>query len=175
MKKKVLTVIITSLFLMILFSTVSTNALNTNSSIKATYGYEDYNHNGGVINISYNAQFVNHPAVARGDGSKNNPYIIENWRVKTIDIEHTDKYFEINHCYIYYRDAIFFNRVNNGKIQDCVLDANQGYYGIELFWSSKNEINDCSIASYIYPLCLKSYSNNNIITVSYTHLRAHET
>lgn len=166
MKKKILAIIIVSLFLMTIFSVISTHALNTISSsltVNTTYDYDDYTPNGGVIYIRYNTGFVDHPAVARGDGSKNNPYIIENWRAKTIEIKDTTCYFEVNHCFIYYRDGIFFNRVSNAKIQDCVIENSAGACGIELFWSSNNEINDCSIIGYNYSFHLKSYSNNNII------------
>jgi len=167
MKKKIPAIIITAIFLMTVFSTTSTVALKTNTSsptVKATNNYEDYTDNNGVIAITANDEFIGHSAVTPGGkGTKNNPYIIENWNVKEIVIRNINCYFEINHCYIYGTYGIYFYRTNNGKIQDCILETTNGFDGIKLFWSTNNEINDCTITHYIRPFYLVSYSRYNTV------------
>jgi parallel beta-helix repeat protein len=164
MNKKMLSLIIVSLFLMMIFSAVSPHGLKT---ISSSLIYEDYTDTDGVIDIRSNYHFVNHPAVNCGDGSSDNPYIIENWRVKQIIIYNTTCYFEINNCFIYYTNGIKFNGVSNAKIQNCIIDyivPNAfGARGIELFWSTGNEINNCTVIGYKNSLFFRSFAYNNII------------
>ena len=133
--------------------------------IMPSNGYRDYTENDSVIRIEDNDDFINHPAVTPGGkGTQSQPYIIENWKVKKIIIKYITVYFEINDCYIYDGYAIYFYQVRNSKIQNCVIEREKGYCGIELKWSSNNVIDNCDLYNYLNPIMLTFHSTNNVIS-----------
>jgi parallel beta-helix repeat protein len=91
--------------------------------------------------------------VVSGSGTKNNPYIIENWEIRSesatgITIKNTDSYFLINNCYIYggrdtQKCGIFFNQVRNGEIINCDVTNNDD--GIFLHNSSFIKVTNCKL------------------------------
>jgi parallel beta-helix repeat protein len=74
--------------------------------------------------------------VVGGNGSKSNPYIIENWSINTrntngIEIRNTNAYFKIRNCYIYNGSnhenvGIVFDNVINGEITNNNCSYNEG-------------------------------------------------
>ncbi len=132
--------------------------------IQSQNNYEIYDYNNGIINISSDSGFINHPAVRYGRGTKTNPYLIENWHAKKIVMEKIyDTYFEINNCYFDGGYAFDFYKVNNGIIKDSIIESSNGYDGIKLIWSSNNYFSNCKINNYLRSFYLRSFSNNNII------------
>ena len=109
------------------------------------------------INITNNSQFNSTNGVRFGNGSKNNPYIIENWSIDAyyddgIWIENTDAYFIIRNCYIYngntknrFRYGISFDKVTNGMAENNRLTNN--YIGIKMNNSKGNIIANCTCNS----------------------------
>lgn len=167
MKKKTLSAVLISIILLTVFSPLHSNASNIKSSdsfIKIDNNYEDYTDNEGIIDITSNEEFMNHPAVGPiGDGSENNPYIIENWRAKQIIIKNVNCYFEIKNCFVYGPYGIYFYRTNNGKINNCTLESDNGYDGMRLVWSINNQVQNCQINNFRGGFYLTSYSTGNIV------------
>ena len=93
------------------------------------------------ISISFNSEFTSENGVTSGNGTEENPYIIENWEINGgganngIYISFTDSYFIIRNCYIHNTKdlsgnlyGILLNSVDNGIIEDCLIKNNN--YGI---------------------------------------------
>jgi len=129
-----------------------------------TNDYIDYTNNDSTINIERNEDFIDHPAVTTcGDGTEENPYIIQSWRVKKIIIKNTNVFFEIKDCFLYDGYPIYFFRVTNGKIDNCLFEKDKGFKAIELKWSTNILIKNCIINNYLHAFYLNYYSNNNLI------------
>lgn len=121
------------------------------------------------IYINGNDDFIPENGVIAGNGTKENPYIIEGWEINAsntdgIRIENTDAYFIIRNCYIYggkknYNDGINFYNVKNGGIENVICKEN--YVGIRLYESSLNKISNSSINKNEIGFIV-AYSPNNI-------------
>lgn len=116
--------------------------------VKAYTGHEP-------IRINSNNDFDANHGVSYGDGTENNPWIIENFEIDgsgegyCIYIGNTTDYFIIQNCYLhnaseqlyhtYYEDSglIFYN-VENGAVRDSKMATN--YNGIYLYESCNNVI-----------------------------------
>ena len=137
------------------------------------------------IHIYGNDEFTEENGVTGGSGTKEDPYIIEDWELPSIDISHTTAYFIIRHCYLYGDHAVDFSHVGNGTVQDCILEASgNGYVAFSIAYGNNIIIEYCNITNCwnafgIYDTrdsiihhctineCNKAfilaYSNNNII------------
>ena len=113
------------------------------------------------IYINGNSQFTAANGVVKGDGTENNPYVIQCWDIDAstvpspyggITIENTDAYFVIRKCAVH--DAIvdayvgiLFDNVTNGIIE--FVTSNNNDVGIELIDSPRTIVKGCDIhASY---------------------------
>ena len=86
-----------------------------------------------TIYICGDDSFIACNGVVAGCGTKENPYIIEGWRIRAqhadfaINIAQTTRYFVIRNCVL--KDAlsagIHFNTVSNGSIEGCQLLRNE--------------------------------------------------
>ncbi len=102
--------------------------------------------NHSYIHINGNNGFNSTNGVVRGNGTKENPYVIENWSIDAklkdgIKIENTNLSFTIRNCYIYNALSsgnwgIYLNYVKNGSIINNSLKNNNG--GIAIYYSSNN-------------------------------------
>ena len=141
----VLTVLIASIGISIV---PSINVNGQNSSTGVT------NHD--PIQIHGNDDFTTENGVTGGSGTKNDPYIIENWDIDGtttrigIQIQYTDAYFTIRNCIIHHgggwdSHGIYLYNVKNGNIENCEIYA--FCWGISSFWGyTKNiQISSCSI------------------------------
>ena len=127
----------------------------------------------GIIHINGNSQFTSSNGVISGAGSKNNPYIIENWSIDAkgtnhgIWIENTNSYFVIRNCFIYnatdrYRCGIFLRNTRNGGVENNRIASN--YYGIQLYNSDYNLISNTTCNSNSNDGILLRYSDLNIVS-----------
>ena len=94
------------------------------------------------IYINRNENFTEENGVVGGNGTKENPYIIEGWEINAsitdgIRIENTTAYFVIRNCYIYkgienYNYGMVFLNVRNGEVENVILYEN----GVSIRYSS---------------------------------------
>ena len=123
------------------------------------------------INIDHDGQFDVVHGVSAGTGTKNDPYIIENWSITVssmggIRLNYTTKYFTIRNCKItggaYNVPGIYFYHISNGTADNNTLLTNEGAIKVEYSnWNviSNNTINnDASDGIYI-----QDSSNNTIM------------
>ncbi len=133
------------------------------------------------IRIDSNADFaIGINGVSAGDGSAENPWIIEGWDINgtglgdCIYIGNTTDFFEVRNCYlheasereegVYYRNTgLFLHHVNNGTIANNII--NQNVYGILLESSTINTLsNNTVVLNSWNGITLFSFSDNNTIT-----------
>jgi parallel beta-helix repeat protein len=125
------------------------------------------------IIINGNSQFNSTNGVVAGDGTENNPYIIENWSIEAYNatgiwIEYNDAYFIIRNCYIYNGNknieklnGIYLRNTENGIIENCRIENNE--IGIYIYYSWDIEIIN-STFSYNRNAIRMVYSNFNNIS-----------
>jgi len=126
------------------------------------------------IHINGNADFASQAASEgwQGDGTANNPYIIENYDINAstthgIYIENTDVYFIIRNCIIHdgkgKYDGIFFYNVKNGKIDN--VTSYNNWNGIYLERSPNNQITNCHVHNNSWTgIYVGWYTNSSQIT-----------
>ena len=149
--RKTLIVLCIGIITLALLATCCTAAgANTenNGSKNSTKGLTAHNQ----IYINGNSNFMEANGVSAGNGSVDNPYIIENWDINTssangIDIRNTNAYFIIRNCIIHdgksnYNDGLFFGSLKNGKIEN--VTSYNNFDGIRLY-SSNNNIANCDV------------------------------
>lgn len=130
------------------------------------------------IFINGDIGFTKANGVVRGNGTKDHPYVIENWSINEnlidsgIWIKNTNKYFTIRNCKIYNRTSynyktygIRLGNVKNGTIENNRIKSN--YYGIYLYKSDMNTIstNICNYSRYAGVFLEFSDSNTIINTI----------
>lgn len=130
------------------------------------------------IRIDDNASFAEYAAEERwpGNGSKNNPYIIEGYEIDgggygyCIYIGNTSCHFEIRNCKLYnasgrYKEPYYTNsglilyNVTNGTISETLMDKNADY-GIYMEMSRYNLINYSNISTSKNGIYLLNSMNN---------------
>jgi parallel beta-helix repeat protein len=170
-------------------SIILTQGTKIQKDIYTDKNYEEYTENDGIIYIDYKTDFANHSSVREGDGTKNNPYQIKDWRVRQIvissvsscfeikhckiiggvdiswalHIKHVASDFKINDCIITEKYGISIEYCKNAEINNCIFETYKGQNAIELFWSSNITINECIIKNYFYGVYLASFSQDNIV------------
>jgi hypothetical protein len=121
--------------------------------------------NHAPIRISGNDEFTPENGVTGGDGTANNPYLIENWvfvgSEQAISIWNTDVYFIIRNCTIRgFSNGIWFITVANGRIEKTTIDVSENGMIIE---NSRNiMITDNTVNSVLVNIGLDSAYNMNI-------------
>ena len=124
------------------------------------------------IYIYGNDEFTAENGVTGGNGTVNNPYLIENWVFtsvgsgQAISILDTDAYFIIRNCTIRgFQDGIWFLRVVNGAIEETTIETTTAWdeTGIIIANSHDIMITDNIINADITNLGLESVYN---ITIS---------
>ena len=143
-------------------------------AVENRYVNNDYTPHPPII-IEGNYDFTPENGVVAGNGTKDNPYIIEGWKINAknatgIKIVNTDAYFIIRNCYIYdgifRHDGIIFENVENGVIENvCIINNNNGMF---FNYSSNNTIRDCYIYSNIlwYGIYFIHSTNNIVLNCS---------
>jgi len=107
--------------------------------------------------------------VITGKGTKENPYIIEGWRINAnkkhgIYIGNTTAYCIVKNCYIYNEgegNGIYLYNAKNIEIQNITLMSN--YRGVYLKKCNYNVILKNQINTNGYGILIEESSNNNII------------
>ncbi|MFX1493341.1 MAG: nitrous oxide reductase family maturation protein NosD [Promethearchaeota archaeon] len=99
-----------------------------------------------------------------GNGSRENPFLIENITTRSISIQHSNKYFTLNNCTVFNSTdtAIYLYNVSNGKIigNKCLFNEN----GIALNDCSNTTISSNEIdASNFLGLSINNSFNNTIV------------
>jgi parallel beta-helix repeat protein len=121
------------------------------------------------IIINGNADFTATNGVADGSGTKNDPYIIQNWAISAenaqgIEISNTTSYFIVRNCLVENGgvsfDGIFLYNTVNGKIEN--FTSYNNYSGIHLDSSSNNTLTNSSCSNDEYGIRLDSSSNNTL-------------
>ena len=122
------------------------------------------------IYIDGNAGFTSANGVVSGLGTKNDPYIIENWEISAensigIFVTNTTARFIIRNCYVHdgksnYKDGIFFYNVINGKIENNIVENTS--LGILLDNADNNLISNDLFENNGTGILL-SHSNNNLV------------
>ena len=124
----------------------------------------NYRVNHSPIFINGNMDFTPENGVTRGNGTENDPYIIEGWNIpydgityNGIQIMNTNVFFIIRNCTIsgFYNgtnfeyNSIFFDNVDNGKINNIL--GYENLRGIRVNLSNNILINNCSFSNYGRP------------------------
>jgi parallel beta-helix repeat protein len=141
-------------------------SLSVKNTVTTNNFYEDYTDNNGRIIIENEEALANSNAVRYGSGTKNDPYVIENWKVKEINISYIlTVYLKIQSCYITGKEGIYFFRVANCQINNCLVKSDNCYKGIgmRLSMSNNNIVDNCIIQDHEYSIYLFSFSAYNII------------
>jgi len=122
------------------------------------------------IEIRGDEDFTFENGVTSGNGTKNDPFIIEGWEINSswvaIYIEYTTAYFLIKNCLIKgtpYDDGINLINIAVGSISDCIILS--GYAGINLYKSTNvtlrnNTIYDNKYNMEIYGLEINQYHHD---------------
>jgi parallel beta-helix repeat protein len=134
----------------------------------------------GTILINGDSQFTSANGVIGGNGSIDNPYLIENWTIDAtnnhgIHIENTDAYFTIRNCYVYngtnqssYNNGIYLKNSNNGTIMNNNLSKiSTGIYldgYCEENFIVNNNLTNCSNGVYLSLSDNTIIHNNSILT-----------
>lgn len=128
---------------------------------------------GPHISISGNDDFASQAAVNgwRGDGTKENPYVIEGYEITGIGtgivIEGTSVWFVIRNCRINTAgNGIYLSGVENGAVENCVVvsGANEG---ITVTNSRNVKIVDCTASSAFY-FGIYSYMSSDVEIINCT-------
>ena len=145
------------------------------------------------IYIMNNSGFTFENGVISGNGTKQNPYIIEGWDILlkkgkdqnsyAILIENTDSYFVIRNCYIHHYNSfwshlsylfiwsvdwgIHFGNVLNGKIDNCYITGTG--HTIRLSNSNNNIISNCYYDSNGCGIGVFEKSCNNSVINCHSH------
>jgi len=122
------------------------------------------------IYIYGNDGFTVDNGVFSGNGTAEEPYIIEGWRIDQppadygIYIDHTTAYFVIRDCVIEgtTQAGIYFNTVRNGRVEDTQIGLSDT--AIYLLDSSNNVFERNVIAESKYGVVAAAMSQNNIFT-----------
>jgi len=124
----------------------------------------------GAIVISADHEFTPKNGVCSGQGTADDPYIIEGFRIDAgyedygIRIQGTTKAFVIRNVEISGADkaAIFLSYVRNARIEDCTLKGN--WIGITLSFSSFVRIARCTISHNTDGIHLYFSHHNQILS-----------
>ncbi|MBI5000119.1 MAG: right-handed parallel beta-helix repeat-containing protein [Euryarchaeota archaeon] len=161
MMKKVVHIAIVSLFIIVIFSSIKSQASATHLPIRI---------NGNIDFSEY---------ATKGDGSYNNPWIIENLNIDGSDtrycifIGNTTDYFIVMNCNLHdaelfrYRidfiegSGIQLYNVTNGNISKNVVIGNG--WGIYLNYSDGNKISENNISNNVDGIHISSGSDNILI------------
>ncbi len=145
-----------SIFLFVLFNAVSSEPLiAVGTSIENTITGGDL-----PIRIIGNNQFTSENGVSGGNGTMDDPYIIEDWVIVSdgstsqgIFINGTDAYFIIRNCTIRgfhdsveHRQGIQLSEVTHGRIETTVVSESE--IGIYLRYSPGNTVVNCTCSDY---------------------------
>jgi len=179
--RKILVVVIVAFFvgLSVVSSIHATTIKNVkNYLLSKTYtkiqtsSFDDYIPHDPIY-ISGNDDFTAENGVTGGNGTADDPYVIEGWEIDAsknvqggIRIEDTDCYFVIRNCKIYNGEkkgfeGISFISVANGKIEKCNLVDN--WYGINAYQSGNIVIENTTFFSNSGGVKLDTCSNILII------------
>jgi len=170
LRKSTRMVVSLAIIFFFLFSTITPILTNHCLSAEPQSKSELTSHKPIHIN---NNNFTTANGVIEGNGTENNPYIIENWCIDAdtadgIKIENTDKHLIIRNCATYngynpinstYHYGINFYNVTNGKISNC--DVYNNNYGINLQESSNNNVTMNQIYNNDKGGILLQFSSNN--------------
>ena len=135
----------------------------------------DYVKPSSPIHIEGNYGFTQENGVVRGNGTAENPYVIEGLDISAdngngIEIIGTDAYFVIRNCLIHEaNNGILLKNVRNARIEK-VFIVNVKKYGISLYSDSEyissrnNHIDNCTFKDVYTGVYLSPYSDQNIIS-----------
>jgi len=122
-----------------------------------------------TIYIRGNHDFTRENGVVSGNGTEDDPFIIEKLRIRGnlwndgIRIENTDKYFVIRDCYIFYKDGILAIHLNFNKNPYFEKEEEKPYpIGIFLDNVSHGLIENCTIIGMYQAICLNRSSHNTV-------------
>jgi len=122
-----------------------------------------------AIVISNDYEFTVENGVCSGSGTLSDPYIIENWIIDAgydnygIKIHGTASAFIIRNVKISgaAKSAVYLSYVKNGRIEDCVFEANRA--GVTLNFSSINRIAGCTFSDNTDGIRFYFSSNNQML------------
>ncbi len=126
--------------------------------------------NHGPIYIYGNDGFTVENGVFSGNGTADDPYVIEGWRIDRpqadygVYIDHTTAHFVIRDCVIEgtRQAGIYFNTVQNGRVEDTQIGLSDT--AVYLLDSSFNTFERNVIAESKYGVVTAANSRDNIIT-----------
>ena len=122
-----------------------------------------------AIVITNDYEFTPENGVCSGQGTTEDPYIIENWRIDAglddygIRIHGTTRAFIIRNVEISgaAKAGIYLSYVKNGTIEGCAFEAN--WIGVVLSFSSLNRISDCTFEENVDGIHLYFAHDNQIL------------
>jgi parallel beta-helix repeat protein len=146
-----------SAFVFVLLSTISSGTV-----IAVRTSVENAIAGDPPIRIIGNDQFTSENGVSGGNGTVDDPYIIEDWVIVSdgsasqgIFINGTDAYFIIRNCTIRgfhdsvkYCQGIQLSEVTHGRIETTVVSESE--IGIYVLYSPGNTIVNCTVSDYPY-------------------------
>ena len=134
-------------------------SIDLDISIKEDYTPHD------PIKIEGDDEFTSDNGVTGGNGTINNPYIIEGWEIittshKAIHISFTSVYFIIHHCYLKADGyGVLLYHVANGLIDDIVVPA-----GTPVGVYTEDKVSDLVIKNSIFTndICVRLHYANHV-------------
>jgi parallel beta-helix repeat protein len=164
-----LLMLMSSMLVMVNESTGSENPVQTSSSpelgINALVSH-------APIRINSNADFDADHGVTGGNGTKDDPYIIENYDIDgsgygyCIYIGNTTDYFVVRNCSLHDADGadgtgLTLYNVQNGIVENNTVYNNE-WNGISISSSKNNTINSNEVSSSLYGISICCSSNNTL-------------
>ncbi len=188
-KKRVSTVVVASMLLVLLASVITPVGADDNGDPMVAEDSDSYTIR-NPIRIEGNSDFVTQAAAEgwSGDGSENNPYVIEGYEINGtgygygIYIGNTTLYLVVTNCYVHnisgilnypYRlnDGIHFYTVQNGNVFSNIISNCEGG-GIRFTETENSIISDNYITNNYRGVSL-GRSHNNVITHNTIHRDTH--
>jgi parallel beta-helix repeat protein len=138
-----------------------------------------------AIKISSNVEFNSTNGVTGGNGSTENPYIIEGLDINDtaknpqIHILNTNVHFSVRNCQIRGNNTgnltlgICYNKVWYGIIENCTISSNY-YRGIYLYDSSMNKITNNTVAKNKIGIWMHTNSDSNNISYNQVNNNSEE-
>jgi parallel beta-helix repeat protein len=158
---------ITSQYLRELFGYEEADSFYQNIISTVMFNNGDYTPHDPII-IHSNEDFTYENGVTGGNGTENDPFIIEGWEIDTneeaIHIEYTTAYFLIKNCLLKGASyGIYLRTITVGSISDCIILSN--YWGIYISRSTNitlrnNTLYDNTYNMYVYGSEINQYHHD---------------
>jgi parallel beta-helix repeat protein len=144
----------------------SSNLGSNEKSDILSYSRNDYTPH-SPISINRDSDFTEANGVTGGNGTSENPYIIEGWEISSgnpaINIGFTTSYFIIRNCFVSGgQDAVIFYEIERGAVDSIIISGIAGI-GFYIERSSNITITNSNVSASV---CIKLFDSSHHLSIS---------